>query len=85
MSMSHGVTATRLLLVAQAFASARGVSLARVSTLAGNDGKILPRLAAGRDCTTRTYDAMLAWFSSNWPEGAEWPAGVDRPEPAVAA
>lgn len=78
-------TRDRLLFIATTFAQARGLSMARVSTLAANDGKILARLAAGRDCTLGTYDEMLAWFSANWPEGVAWPEGVQRPPVAEAA
>lgn len=75
----------RLLAVARAYAEARGLSLTTVSFQAANDGKILGRIASGRDITTRTYDDMMGWFSDRWPDGARWPAGVDRPVPASCA
>lgn len=66
-------TRDRLLAIASTYAEAKGVSLARVSTLAGNDGKLLARVAAGRDITTGTYDEMVRWFSAHWPDGVPWP------------
>jgi hypothetical protein len=78
-------TRDRLLRLAEAYANARGLSLARVSTLAANDGKVLGRLQIGRDCTLSTYDQMLAWFSANWPAELAWPEGVERPSIGRAA
>lgn len=70
---------SRLLAVSAAFAQERGLSLSRVSTIVLNDGKALLRLEAGGDITTGTFERAMAWFSANWPEGAEWPADVPRP------
>lgn len=43
------------------------------------DAGTFRRLRAGGDLTTRNWDMALQWFSDNWPDGAEWPAGVQRP------
>jgi hypothetical protein len=29
-----------------------------------------------------TYDRVWQWMSDHWPDGAEWPADLWRPEPA---
>lgn len=70
---------SQILAVADVFCSARGLSKARVSTLVFNDGKRLARLANGRDLNTGSYESAMAWFSSNWPAEAAWPAAVPRP------
>lgn len=70
---------SQILAVADVFCSARRLSKARVSTLVFNDGKRLARLAEGRDLNTGSYESAMAWFSSNWPSGTEWPAMVPRP------
>jgi len=70
---------SQMLRVSEAFCHARGLSASRVSTLVFNDGKRLALLAAGGDLTTSTFERAMVWLSANWPEGAEWPADVPRP------
>jgi hypothetical protein len=69
----------KLLSLAHRFAEARGLSIARVSTLVRNDGKFFDGLATGKDCTLTTLEYCLQWFSNHWPSDATWPEGVDRP------
>lgn len=35
------------------------------------------------DMRDGTYDKIMSRFSAIWPDDAEWPAGIDRPEPAA--
>lgn len=35
------------------------------------------------DMRAGTYDKIMSRFSAIWPDGVEWPAGIDRREPAV--
>jgi len=71
-----------LLSVSDAYRAARGISASRLSSIVFGDGKVLPELARGeRDITTRRLETGLLWFSTNWPEGADWPQGVERPTP----
>lgn len=49
------------------------------------DGAFFSRLRDGNTLTVRKYDAVVGWFSENWPDGAEWPADVTRPVKAEAA
>lgn len=35
------------------------------------------------DMRAGTYDKIMSRFSAIWPDDAEWPAGIDRPEPAL--
>ena len=77
---------TDLIALAEAYAAARGLSVARVATLARNDGKFFRRLQEGAGCTVETYQGLLQWFSDRWEEAGAgaWPASVARPEPAAA-
>jgi hypothetical protein len=68
-----------LLAVADAYASARGLSESRVSTLAFGEGTRLGHVRRGGEMGARRVARGIAWFSENWPEGAEWPADVPRP------
>jgi hypothetical protein len=80
---------SQLIAVSDAFGAARVLSRSRVSTLVLNDGKRLDAIARGGDLRTAVFERAMAWFSSNWPAGAEWPADVPRPltenEPTVTA
>ncbi|MER2535513.1 MAG: hypothetical protein ABTQ31_10170 [Rhizobiaceae bacterium] len=69
----------QLLLVADRFAEASGIGRKRVSTIVLNGGAKLDAIAAGRDLTTGSFERAMLWFSANWPEGLDWPAGVPRP------
>ena len=76
----------QLIKVAEAFSEARSLSLARVSVLVFNDGKKLKAMAEqGVDLSTGKFEFAMQWFSSNWPEGAEWPPSVDRPRATTEA
>jgi hypothetical protein len=76
----------QLVHVAQAYCKARDLSLARVSTLIFNDGKKLGAIAtSGVDLSTGRFEHAMAWFSANWPDGAEWPEEIARPEADAGA
>lgn len=63
-----------LILYAQAFAKAAGIKVATVSRRVHSDPKFFEQLKAGKVSTTfRKYDEMMAWFDSNWPDGAPRP------------
>jgi hypothetical protein len=70
----------QIIAVADAYCSARRLSRSRVSTIVFNAGLALDRIASGKDLTTGNWERAMAWFSRNWPEGAEWPLGVARPD-----
>lgn len=77
----------QLLTVARTFCAARNLSIARVSTLVFNSGKKLSLLDGGADLSTKSYEQAMVWFSVNWPDGATWPEGIERPaaEPVIEA
>ncbi len=62
-----------LLNLSELYASARGLSISRVSTLVFSDGKVLTRIAGGGDITTSRFETAIGWFSNNWPDGEPWP------------
>lgn len=43
---------------------------------------IFQRRKSGSSFRVRTYDVTIARFSERWPAGLEWPAGIDRIDPA---
>jgi hypothetical protein len=71
-----------LILVSDAYAAARGLSRARVSTIVFNAGGALDRIVAGKDLTTGNFERAMRWFSDNWPDNAVWPDKVERPAPS---
>jgi len=75
----------RLLLVSDTYCAAVHRSRARVSTIIFGGGDRIDGIATGKDLNTRSFEKAMAWFSSNWPEGADWPEGVERPTPARSA
>lgn len=56
-----------------------GLTIKTVSTYAANDGKWLSGLDDGLGCTIRKANAVLCWFSNNWPVDLEWPRELARP------
>ncbi|ASY56463.1 hypothetical protein SS05631_c15270 [Sinorhizobium sp. CCBAU 05631] len=56
-----------------------GVEEKTVSNRVFSDSKKLGAMRAGGDITVGRFNAAMRWFSVNWPEEAEWPAGVPRP------
>lgn len=68
-----------LIAVADRYAELTGVEEKTVSSRVFSDSKKLTALKAGADITTARFNQAFAWFSANWPEGAEWPHEVARP------
>lgn len=68
-----------VLTVARRYAAIKGLSMARVSTLASNSGRTLAHIDGGGNITVGRCQRMLQWFSDNWPPYSEWPEEVTRP------
>ena len=51
-----------------------------MSFLVTGKGQFFKGLREGADCTLRTAERVLAWFSANWPADLPWPADVPRPK-----
>lgn len=73
-----------LFTLASAFGAAKRMEEATVGRLCASDGRFFARLRGGKTFTIRKYDAVLCWFSANWPADTAWPEGIARPEPAAA-
>lgn len=67
-----------LILLIESYAAACGLSPSRVSTVALNAGHTYQNLLNGKDITVGRCERAMRWFSDNWPDGAEWPAGIER-------
>lgn len=65
--------------LAEAYGRARRLELVTVARLATGDWRFFDRVSGGASFTARKYDAILAWFATNWPEGVDWPEAVARP------
>jgi hypothetical protein len=73
-----------LLALARGYAAARGdLALSTVGRLAADDWRFFERVQDDeKTFTARKYDEIIEWFSANWPDGAQWPSDVRRPQPA---
>lgn len=74
-----------LLSVADAYKAALLIEDTTVSARVFDDSKKLAALREGADITLGRFNKALVWFSANWPDGAEWPVHVMRPEMESAA
>lgn len=70
-----------LTLCADAYVCARRVGMSTLGRLAAGDWRFFVHLQDGsKTFTARKYDDVINWFSANWPENAQWPDSVARPE-----
>jgi hypothetical protein len=74
----------QLLTLVDAYRTATGTEDTTVSHRVFADSKKVGALRDGADITTGRFNAAVLWFSENWPDGAEWPAGVARPDREAA-
>jgi len=74
----------QLLLLVDAFGRGK-MADATISTRLFNDGKRIGTLRNGGDIGTRRLVTAIQWFSDNWPDDAEWPPVIERPEPCRAS
>ena len=77
--------ANHLLTLSERFCAARELGEATVGRLCAADGPFFSRIREGKTFTAKKYDEVVAWFSSNWPEKADWPESVMRPVPTESA
>lgn len=74
-----------MLALVEAYCAATGLSETRVASLVGGTGIFFRRIRRGGDCSATKYQGALRWFAQRWPEAAEWPNGILRPEAQGAA
>lgn len=77
--------ASHLLTLSERFRAARELGETTVGRLCAADGRFFSRIREGKTFTAKKYDEVVAWFSRNWPDGAEWPETVNRPKVSEAA
>lgn len=77
-------TARQLVKLCDLFAHHTGRSISTVSRYATGSGETVARLCRGRTITTRRAERAFRFLSENWPEPAEWPAGIPRPTGTVS-
>lgn len=68
-----------LLLCADVYCQARNITRPTLSGRVFKDSRTLDRVANGGSLTVRSYQRCMTWLADNWPDGADWPADVDRP------
>lgn len=69
----------QLFALSEAYMSATGARVTAVARACAKDGWFFNALRDGKGFTARKYDEVVLWFAENWPVGAEWPEGVERP------
>jgi hypothetical protein len=74
-----------LMAVIDAYEAATGLPDSTVSSRVFIDGRKVGHLRNGGSITVDRFAKALRWFSDNWPDGAEWPAAVDRQQSDAAA
>jgi hypothetical protein len=64
-----------------------GVTPKTVCKRALNDNTFYDRVVErGQGFTVGTYDRVVGWLWSNWPQGADWPSHVPPPDlPSVSS
>ena len=81
------MTAHELLRLAQAYSAATGIGLSTIARTAcgTSNNKLFRRIEGGLGVSTKSVERAAVWFAENWPETAEWPAGVPEPSDRAAA
>ncbi|BCZ75882.1 hypothetical protein [Acetobacter phage phiAX1] len=68
----------QLLTLSKSYCNLRGISERTASGIIFRDSRTIVRVKEGGSLTVRSFERALNWFRENWPEGSEWPDGVDR-------
>lgn len=71
----------QIVAVADRYAELSEIGRKRVSFILLNRGSKLDHIAEGADLNTGTFERAMQWLSDHWPEGADWPDGIQRPTP----
>ena len=65
-----------------AYSQATGLSQRTVSTYAAGSGDFCDRLERGHDITSRRAARVAQWLVDHWPDHADWPSDIPRPDPS---
>ena len=66
----------QLLILAEAYRAATGVSEARLATVILDRSIFFTRLREGKGCNVDTHIRVRRWFHEHWPAELPWPEGV---------
>lgn len=69
-----------LVVLIETYCAAMKIAEATLSSRLFNDGKRIASIRGGSDIGVRRCREAMQWFSDNWPDVADWPDGVMRPE-----
>lgn len=72
-----------ILLLADEWLRATGLAETTLSNRIFGESKKISLIRGGGGLTVERYRHSVLWFSSTWPEGAEWPDAIARPAEAV--
>jgi hypothetical protein len=74
------LTATaQIILLADHLGDHQQITHWAVSMRVTTKGNFIDRLKKGSDCSTKTYERVLARFSEIWPSDLNWPSDIPRP------
>lgn len=74
----------RLQTLCDTYCEHAGVPRTRVARVVFNDQRRLDAVFGGEaSLTIPNFEKLVMWLSANWPEGLDWPTGVERPEVAA--
>ncbi len=73
------MNSNKLVIQAEQFSAHTGKTLSTIGSYAVRDGKFFARLQDGGDCTTKTVNKVVQWFSDHWPTDLAWPSDLPRP------
>lgn len=84
--MSEQIMRENLLVLAQTYATERGLALTTVSKQFHGNQSFLEGFISGKISTTvRTYFSMVDKFRAEWPKGLKWPETRSVPRPTRIA
>ncbi len=68
-----------LIHLAEVFAAFINRREATLSNRIVGHARFFARLRNGEGCRVTSFNMVLEWFDSNWPEDLEWPKDITRP------
>ena len=71
----------KILRLADVYGRYRNHSRKTVSLRAAKRGGFFDELENGGNITVNRAEAIISWFSCEWPSDLQWPGDVDRPAP----
>ena len=66
----------KILDITDRYCAARGVTEGTVGGIIFKNSRVFPRIRAGGDLTTSSYERALRWYRDNWPDGHPMPADI---------